>query len=220
MYKDLKQGVDCFYKTSLGETVSQQLMNAIKPHLGDITGQNILIIGPKISGIEQLELKCSQVQYRNFGGSQVFPFSDDSFRKVIILHTLEFTQHIKGFLREVWRVTAPEGKAIFIVSNRLGLLVRSDKTPFGYGQPFTRKQIKNLLSENSFQLLGSSEALCMPVWSLSYKPKVMKFMDKMGQLLWPELGGVFLVVGKKTIYALDMKDSKSKPPLAVVITPL
>ena len=219
MYKDEKQGVDNFYKTPLGKIFSRHLMLTINQLLGDVSGRNILVIGPAIPDMVQLALRCRNIQYKTLKGTSVFPFSDDSFARVIVLHSLEFSEHITGFLREVWRVTEPEGKAIFVVPNRLGLLVRSDRTPFGFGQPYTKNQFKTLLVDNLFSSQEFCEVLCMPVWSLSRKPSVITFMDKMGQLLWPQLCGAFVVDAGKSVYAPELQGENAKATLAPATAP-
>jgi hypothetical protein len=68
-------------------------------------------------------------------------------------------------LREVWRVTAPEGRVIAIAANRTGLWARTDSTPFGHGRPYSRSQLAALLRDAMFEPTASARALYAPPWS-------------------------------------------------------
>ena len=57
--------------------------------------------------------------------------------RLIIMHGLETSEYPSMMLDEALRVLGPGGKALFIVPNRAGFWCRSDKTPFGYGRPYS-----------------------------------------------------------------------------------
>lgn len=214
MYKDETQELARFYKTPIGNVLSDQISLALKQSLGDVTGKKILVLGPKLIGMTEIEQSCGEIHYKAVKDTSIFPFSDDSFHIVIVLHSLEFATHIKGLLREVWRVTVAEGSAVFLAPNRLGWLARSDKTPFGYGQPFTKQQFKYLLTENSFHIQTVSEVLCMPVWSLTQNPKTIKALDNIGQFLWPQFCGAYLIAAKKSVFAIEPTKQTAKATIA------
>jgi hypothetical protein len=67
----------------------------------------------------------------------------------LIVHELELTEP-HAMLRELWRVMAPQGRAIFIVPNRRGMWARFDSTPFGHGRPFSRQQLTRMLRDQLF----------------------------------------------------------------------
>ena len=50
-------------------------------------------------------------------------------------------------MRELWRVTAPNGRLIVVVPRRGGFWAQADNTPFGSGYPFSRGQLEKLLPE-------------------------------------------------------------------------
>ena len=58
---------------------------------------------------------------------------------------LETAERVRPLLREMWRVLAPEGRLILVVPNRRGVWARLDKTPFGQGRPYSRRQLEALL---------------------------------------------------------------------------
>ncbi len=77
-------------------------------------------------------------------------FADHIFDEIIIIHGLEYAQHANNILKECYRCLRPEGRLITIVPNRRGIWVRSDKTLFGYGQPYTLTQLSIALKKCEF----------------------------------------------------------------------
>ena len=73
------------------------------------------------------------------------PLPDHSIDIVLVVHGLEFTDDPDEMLQELWRVLAPQGKLILVVPNRHGLWSLSDKSPFGFGQPFSAMHLMKLL---------------------------------------------------------------------------
>ena len=77
-------------------------------------------------------------------------FADHTFDEIIIVHGLEYAQHASNVLEECYRCLRPEGRLVVIVPNRRGIWVRSDKTPFGFGQPYTLTQLSSVLKKSEF----------------------------------------------------------------------
>src|ERR1700754_812646 len=100
-------------------------------------------------------------------------------------------------LREMWRVLAPEGRLLLIVPNRRGLWARFDTTPFGYGRPYSRRQLERLLTGAMFTPLEWSGALYMLPsdrmlrWATAF--------ERVGSRLWPAFAGVIIVEARKEL---------------------
>ena len=69
------------------------------------------------------------------------PLLESTVDFALVIHGLELTDNPDEMLEEVWRVMAPQGRLMLVVPNRRGMWARSDSTPFGYGQPFSRPQL-------------------------------------------------------------------------------
>ena len=82
------------------------------------------------------------------------PLSDEQADRILIVHMLEWSENTRALLRELWRVLAPDGRLLIIVPHRRGLWARVDTTPFGYGRPFSRSQLMQLLKEAMFSPEG------------------------------------------------------------------
>ena len=134
-------------------------------------------------------------------GDVRLPFPDGMFDRVIVLHGIEESGNPRAYLREIWRITAPEGRIVLAASNRSGLWSRATKTPFGQGRPWTRAQLMNLLSIGLFQVTASSSALYMPPMATPLVSSAAEGWEVMGRMLAPGLGGVVLVEAVKRLYA-------------------
>ncbi|MEQ9436747.1 methyltransferase domain-containing protein [Hyphomonas sp.] len=134
-------------------------------------------------------------------GDLRLPFPDGMFDRVIVLHGLEETGDPRAYLREIWRVMAPEGRIVLAASNRAGLWSRATRTPFGQGRPWSRAQLMNLMSIGLFQVTASSSALYMPPVSAGIVTAAAEGWDTIGRLIAPGFGGVVLVEAVKRLYA-------------------
>ncbi|HBF91902.1 MAG TPA: methyltransferase type 11, partial [Hyphomonas atlantica] len=187
---------------------------------GDARGLSLLGLGYAIPVLEAfggtpsrsvagVPLDHGPVNWNPFGrgnatvsvGDERLPFPDGMFDRVIVLHGLEESGNPRAYLREIWRVTAPEGRIVLAASNRSGLWSRATRTPFGQGRPWTRAQLMNLLSIGLFQVTASSSALYMPPVATPLVTTAAEGWEVMGRMLAPGLGGVVLVEAVKRLYA-------------------
>jgi SAM-dependent methyltransferase len=80
----------------------------------------------------------------------LWPLETGRVDKLVVLHGLETSERPGDLLEECWRVLGPGGRAIFIVPNRGGLWARRDRTPFGYGRPYSPGQLDAQLRQHQF----------------------------------------------------------------------
>jgi SAM-dependent methyltransferase len=132
-------------------------------------------------------------------GDLRLPFADGQFDRIIVLHGLEETSDPRAYLRELWRITAPEGRVVIAATNRLGLWARATQTPFGQGRPWTRGQLIHLLSSGLFQVTASSSALYMPPVRWPIVSSAAEGWEVLGRTLTPGLGGVVMVEAVKRL---------------------
>jgi SAM-dependent methyltransferase len=114
------------------------------------------------------------------------------------MHGLETSEQPSRLLEECWRVLGPGGKALFIVPNRAGLWSRSDRTPFGYGRPYTLSQLETQLRRHQFLPDGHAAALYQPPSTRRFWLKSAPLFEKYGSHLpraFP--GGAFMVEATK-----------------------
>jgi SAM-dependent methyltransferase len=129
------------------------------------------------------------------------PLDDESADRILLVHMLEWSEHPHALLREIWRVLAPNGRIVVAVPNRRGLWARMDSTPFGYGSPFSRSQLTQLLKDAMFQPESWHYVLNLPPFDWRMLTRWPDFWERLGDILWPAFSGVILVEATKQVYA-------------------
>lgn len=140
------------------------------------------------------------------------PLADAAIERILVVHSLECSDSARRELREIWRVLAPGGRAVFIIPNRRGIWARTEKTPFGHGHPYSRGQLRRLLGESMFTPLRWSSALHMPPARSRPGRRLMTSLEQMGRRLWPNFAGVLLVEAEKRIYAKGARLKNIRQP--------
>ena len=209
-----------FYGAPLGQAVARVLSGKLIDLWGEARGLSMLGLGFAIPVLDAFGETPSRIvaavphehgavkwDYASRGNASVavgderLPFPDGMFDRVIVLHGLEEAGNPRTYLREIWRVTAPEGRIVLAASNRAGLWARATRTPFGQGRPWSRSQLMNLLSSGLFQVTASTSALYMPPMSAGLVTSAAEGWESIGGLIAPGFGGVVLVEAVKRLYA-------------------
>ncbi|AHB47600.1 type 11 methyltransferase [Hyphomicrobium nitrativorans NL23] len=129
------------------------------------------------------------------------PVRDNAIDRLLVVHGLEVAERERPFLRELWRVLAPEGRLIVVVPNRRGLWTHVDSTPFGHGRPYSRPQLDALLSDALFTPLTWSTALHVPPFDRSVLIRSANAWERVGSRIFSGLGGVLVVEARKETVA-------------------
>ncbi len=127
------------------------------------------------------------------------PFLDAIFDRVLLVHALEEAESARALLREIWRVTAPEGRILIVAANRIGVWAQAVRTPFGHGRPFSRRQLALLLEDCMWRPSASTRALYAPPFGWT-APAALAF-ERVGEALWPPFGGVVMMEAVKRLTA-------------------
>lgn len=128
------------------------------------------------------------------------PLPDGSIDRLLLVHMLEPTEHPREVLSEVWRVLTPGGRMIAVACNRRGMWARVDTTPFGSGQPFSKRQLAALLRETLFSPERFGEALYVPPFERRSLLKLAPFFERTGKRMSLPGAGVHLVEATKQLY--------------------
>lgn len=144
----------------------------------------------------------------------LWPLSTGVVDRLIVLHGLETCERQSDLLNEIWRVLGPGGNALFVVPNRTGLWARRDKTPFGFGRPYSLGQLEAQLRKHKFVPLRHLSALFSPPSHHSWVVRSADWFERYGgkasfvlpagavmievtkQVHAPKLGGLTEVVRK------------------------
>lgn len=130
------------------------------------------------------------------------PFPDRSVDRLLIVHGLECSEHLRAMLREAWRVIADGGRMIAVVPNRRGLWARFEqRSPFGHGHPYSVSQLRRLLRDGLFTPIQTEYALYMPPSNSRLIMRSAPAIENLGRRWFQAVSGVVIVEASKQIYA-------------------
>ncbi|MCE7886270.1 MAG: class I SAM-dependent methyltransferase [Alphaproteobacteria bacterium PRO2] len=129
------------------------------------------------------------------------PFETSSIDRVILIHSVEFSEHLQQSLAEIWRVLKSNGRLLVVVPNRSGFWARADWSPFGQGTPYSASQIIHYLRDNQFIHERTDKALFMPPVKFAPLLKSAGFFENFGRHYFPFGSGVHMVEATKQVYA-------------------
>jgi SAM-dependent methyltransferase len=129
------------------------------------------------------------------------PLPDMSVDRMLVVHGLEFTEHLRQMLREAWRVLAGGGRMIVVAPNRRGMWARTERTPFGHGYPYSPSQLKRTLKDNLFQPERSAYAVYVPPMRSRFMLASAPAWEEVGSRWFQHFSGVYICEATKQIYA-------------------
>jgi SAM-dependent methyltransferase len=147
----------------------------------------------------------------------LWPLETGHVDKLIVLHGLETSERAYDLLEEAWRVLGPGGKALFIVPNRAGLWSRRDRTPFGFGKPYSAGQLETLLRTHQFLPERQYGALYGIPSGKRFWLKSTSFMERMGRSMSGVVaGGVVMLEASKRVYPPKGKVKRARSPVSIL----
>ena len=69
----------------------------------------------------------------------------------VVVHGLEMSDRPNALMAELRRVLTGGGRLIVVVPNRQGPWASTDLSPFGFGRPYSRGQLRRLFAEAGFE---------------------------------------------------------------------
>lgn len=208
-----------FYASPLGRVARRMIGRHLRGLWPDVSGMTVLGVGfptPYLNafrneaGCTIAAMPASQgvIHWPSDGPGQTMlsleselPLPDLSVDRVLMVHAVEYAESLRPMMREIWRVLSGSGKLIIIAPNRRGIWARLDRTPFGYGRPYTPSQISRLLRDTMFMPTGSSGALFLPPTRSRMLLSSAPAWENIGGHWFNALGGVITVEAGKQIYA-------------------
>lgn len=132
--------------------------------------------------------------------SVMLPLPDSCMDRILLVHSLEVSEHPREVLEEIWRVLTPGGRMIVVVPNRSGVWARVERTPFGQGRPYSRGQLRELLDETQFLPVHWAEALYVPPFARPYLLRTGAAFERLGARLSLPGAGVHIAEATKQLY--------------------
>lgn len=132
----------------------------------------------------------------------IWPLQTGQVDKLVLMHGLENSERQAELLDECYRVLGPGGRVVFVVPNRAGLWSRSDKTPFGYGRPYSLSQLEAQLRLHGFVTERTQSLLYQPPSSKRIWRRLAGPLEKIGHTIpYFAAGGVLLLEASKQVPA-------------------
>jgi SAM-dependent methyltransferase len=210
-----------FYQTSLGQAALRLIGRRMREFWPDVTGQSVLGIGYATPYLRLLQGEAERVVAMmpamqgvifwppegpglvTLADEATLPFDDLCFDRVLVVHGLEATERSRPMMREIWRVLANGGRLMIVASNRSGLWSRTERTPFGYGSPYSTTQLNIMLRDNLFVPERTAKALYIPPLSSRFMLATASAWENLGDRWFSTFAGVTIVEAVKQIYAIS-----------------
>ncbi len=223
-----------FYQTPLGAVTCHLLRARIRDMWPDVRGQSVLGIGFATPFLQPFRAEAERVLSIMPAGQGVvhwpheepnltaladeteLPLQDYSVDRILMVHGLEGSDHPGDMLREAWRVLAGGGRLMLVVPNRRSFWSQSERTPFGYGQPYSSGQLSRLLRNHSFTPLRTERSLCfLPICNRSWL-RMAAGWDAFARHAMPGLAGAIIIEATKQVYgAIPAKRGRRQLPAMV-----
>ena len=150
-------------------------------------------------------------------GEWAWPLADASVDRLLIIHGLEESADPRRLLREAWRVLADDGLMIIAAANRRGPWAIFETSPFAAGQPYSRRQLEDLLKSSMFGVTAYASALHFPPINSRALLRLAETWERMGTSIeewrlppvFPNLAGVNLLEARK-LGAVPISGSKAE----------
>lgn len=210
-----------FYASSMGQMAARMIRRRIREFWPDAKGLSVLGLGyatpylnffragggaarvlaamPAAQGV--LHWPADGASLTILTDEADLPFPDLSMDRVLLVHALESTAQVQPMMREIWRVLSGGGRLLVAVPNRRGIWARLDRTPFGYGQPYSSGQLSRLLRETMFTPIRSQVALFTPPTRSRMVLASARAWEEVGSRAFVPFAGVVMVEATKQIYA-------------------
>ena len=224
-----------FYETRLGQSARHMIRRGVRSVWPNLQGERLLGLGYATPYLRQFSGEAERVISLMPAGQGVLhwplegpnrvaltdetelPLPDNGVDRVLLVHALESSEWLRAMLREIWRVLSGQGRMLVVVPNRRGIWARVDRTPFGWGHPYSPRQLSRLLRDHMFTPTRTSHALFLPpVRSLAVM-RSAPAIERIGSRWFPTFSGVVLVEASKQLYAATPVREQTRKRSSVVV---
>ena len=167
----------------------------LRPYLG--AARRVIGLMPAPQGV--MHWPAGMANVSTLVEETLWPIDTGLVDKLVLLHGLETSENPPALLEECSRVLGPGGRAVFIVPNRSGLWARRDRTPFGYGRPYSLSQLEAQVKGAGLVPERHAAALFAPPSGGNFWLRSGGVIERMGQRLSRSGGGgvILLEVSKQ-----------------------
>lgn len=222
MYLDVVEIRD-FYASPLGRVVARHLGAVLSSLIRVDAATRVLGFGfatPYLDSVDGAERRLAfmpagqgVIDWPAHNGSATalveedsLPLPDSSIDLALLVHALEMSPRPNALMAEIRRVLTSGGRLVIVAPNRQGPWARSDISPFGFGRPYSRSQIRALFAEAGFEAEAWTTALHMPPTGRRPLIGAAAAIDRIGRRVWPAFAGVIVVAAvKRTVQGVGVR---------------
>lgn len=228
-----------FYASPLGAVAKRMVLRAVRQRWSDLQGLALLGLGYAVPYLDDLREGTErtialmparqgvvawppdQLSLASLVETSDLPLRDSVVDRILLVHALETSDDPAGLMSEIWRILAPGGHIMMIVPNRRGPWARLDTTPFGHGQPFSKRQLTELMRRALFTPTHWSEALFVPPLQRKFFLQTAGIWERIGANLPLPFAGVYVIEATKQVYrpALAGKAARIRGLLPPILVP-
>ncbi len=220
MHIDVRDLRAFYYRTRLGRAAQRAVRDQVRDFWPSVAGETVVGMGFAVPLLRPFRAEARRTIALMPGAQGVMPWpaGEDNVSvlceetlwpvqtghvdRLVLLHALETSETPGRLLQECYRTLGPGGRALFIVPNRAGLWARNDRTPFGFGRPYSLSQLEAQLRAYDFVPQGHAAALFQPVSERPFWMRAGKLMERTGRSITGRFaGGVLMVEAVKQIPA-------------------
>jgi len=217
-----RQSLRSWYKTPLGQALLKAENKELEAVLPALFGYHLLQLGElehasclsKSSIRHQIISDVCPSQCQHSCGAGVYMNADnlaiasDSVDTVILPHTLDVDMNPHQVLRETDRILVPEGRLVILNFNPWSSWGLRHIPNLLYGDvPYSLGFLSPMRIKDWLVLLGFEVEIVktffyrLPISNPVLLEK-LAFFDKVGSVVWPAFGSVYLIVAKKQVSTL------------------
>ena len=226
---DIRDNLCAWYRREPGRLLLEAERAQLDDALQDLFGYHLLQIGcphpeyllgaSRIPHTVILDAVVPEIEgaSRLCGLADMLPIASDSIDVVVLPHTLEFEADPHQVLREVERILIPEGHVIILGFNPWSLFGvwrvarRRRKAPWR-GQFISIMRINDWLALLGFDAVSLQLYFFRPPLKSERILRRLRFLDTLGERLWPRLGGGYTLVAKKRVATLTPLKPRWRTP--------
>lgn len=207
-----------FYTRPLGLVAQRMIARRLRQMWPDVAGLTILGLGYATPFLSSFRSEAERVLALMPAAQGVIPWpadgasltalvdenglplADRSIDRVLLVHALECSEHVRPMMRELWRVLSDSGRMIAVVPNLHGLWAQSERTPFGHGRPYSTHQLSRGLRHVMFTPFQAKAALFVPPSRSRMLLSSAVAWEEIGERWFKTFAGVVVFEATKQIY--------------------
>lgn len=223
-----------FYESRLGDTARRMVRRAIRSLWPNVTGEAVLGLGYATPYLRQFVPEAERVlafmpaaqgvihwpdgqSLTSLVDETELPLPDCSVDRVLLVHAIESGEYQRDMLREIWRVLTSGGRLMVVAPNRRGIWARLERTPLGWGHPYSKAQLSRLLRDNMFTPTRSARALFMPPMRSRTLLSSAPAWERIGSRWFPTFSGVVVLEAGKQLYAASQRPVRRRFARPIIV---